>query len=76
MGKTIYYRLEYKEQTGDFHFEDDKTHPENIAGWRTISRGIPESRCINFVEKMSREYPGKVKAPIFEIVYNEFFIKN
>jgi len=82
MAKINYYRLEYKESEGQFHFESDKSHPENLAGWRTISRGIPESRCINFVEKMNSKYKGikysgdpQYKAPIFEIVYEEFFNK-
>lgn len=72
-----YYRLEYKESTGDFHFEDNKKHPEYLYGWKTISKGQPSIRCENFVKRMQKKYKGlsdrRYKPPIFEIMYNEFF---
>jgi hypothetical protein len=75
-----YYRLEYKESTGDFHFEDNKERPEFLYGWKTISKGLPSITCENFVKRMHRKYKGlsdrRYKPPIFEIIQNEFFIKS
>lgn len=69
-----YYRLEYNEKTGGFHFEDNKLHPENLMGWRTISRGVSENICMRFVEKIEKKYSDKL--PSFEIIQEEFFNNN
>jgi hypothetical protein len=78
MEERNYYRLEYKEETGVFHFEDKKDHPENLCGWGTIAGDVHENRCITFVKEMINKFPGidsgdkSYKVPTIETIKNEF----
>lgn len=74
-----YYRLEYNESTGKFHLESDKTKPENVNGWYTISRGLHEKTCMRFIEAVTEKYKlnnHRKQPPLFIVVQNDFFMRS
>lgn len=74
-----YYRLEYHEGTGNFHLESDKTKPENVNGWKTISRGLHEKTCMRFIEAVTEKYKlnnHRKQPPLFIVVQNDFFMRS
>lgn len=53
---TTYYRLEYNERQGGFHYNNGGQEPETF-GWVTICASLSHENCDDFVNKMNEKYP-------------------
>jgi hypothetical protein len=69
-----YYRLEYSEKQGFFHYAQDNL-PVNTS-YRTICNNISYNQCNEFTQNIFKKYPnvntGEGDAPPFHVIYDEF----
>jgi len=75
-----YYRLEYNEFQGRFHFNNGGTEP-NTHHWITICRSLSLNQCIEFTEFIIKKYPSVnpfnhsvniIDYPTAELIKQEF----
>jgi hypothetical protein len=70
METNNFWRLEYNQTTGDFHFEDTRKDNKETAGYLTICDSISEIQCVEFCQLVNHmvEEP----FPTIEILRDEF----
>ena len=75
-----YYRLEYSEFQGRFHFNSGSS-PANVFGWQTVCNSLSLSQCSEFAEFIIEKYPATNPCneyqntgcyPSFEVIKQEF----
>ncbi len=75
-----YYRLEYSEQQGRFHFNSGSVSA-NTNGWQTLCDVLSYEQCCEFAELIIDKYPSTNPCnelqntgiyPKFEVIQKEF----
>jgi len=57
MEEIKYFRLEYNEKLGKFHYDSFSKRKEDIINWETIAMVIKQSELEQFLKYVSEIYP-------------------